>query len=123
MKLVIRYLATAVAVVAAIWIVPGIEILGGLEDWGAIALFSLILALANMVVKPILKVLSFPITVLTLGLFLLVINAAMLYLASWVASNVFQVEFIIENFGSALLAGLVISIIVSVINAATGANK
>ncbi|MDR2721689.1 MAG: phage holin family protein [Coriobacteriaceae bacterium] len=123
MKVFLRWVAAVVAVVVAIVVVPGIQILGGLENWGAIAGFALILALVNMIIKPILKLVSFPITVLTLGLFLLVLNACLLYLSAWIANTFFGMGFTIDNFGSALLAGIIISIVVSVVNTLTGANK
>lgn len=123
MKVILRWLATALAVGVALWLIPGIEILGGIEDWGAIALFALILALINMSVKPILQVLSLPITILTLGIFYLIVNTFMLYLSSWIANGVFHVGFVIDDFGSAFLASIVISIVAGVVNAITGANK
>ena len=123
MKVILRWLATALAVGVALWLIPGIEILSGLEDWGAIALFALILALINMSVKPILQTLSLPISILTLGIFYLVVNTFMLYLASWVADGIFHVGFIIDNFESAFLASIVISIVAGIVNAITGANK
>jgi len=122
MKLILRWLATALAVGVALWLVPGISILGGFEDWGAIILFALILSLVNMVIKPILQALSLPITVLTLGLFYLVVNAGLLYFASWVANGLFNVGFSIESFGSAFFASIVISIVSALVNAVTGAN-
>lgn len=112
----IRWLVTAIAVAAAVWIVPGISIVGGTEAWIAIAIFSLILALIDVSIKPILQVISIPITVLTLGIFYLVVNALLLYVASWVSNGLFGIGFDIGSFGSALLASIVISIISTILN-------
>src|SRR5215218_11347955 len=82
-------------------LVPGISIRGSWTLIGA----AFLLGLVNAVVRPVLVVLTLPITILTLGLFLLVINAAMLSLVS----SLFQ-DFTIDGFWSALLGACVISI-------------
>ena len=74
MKVIIRWIVTAVAVAAAVWLVPGIHIVGGQTAALAIAVASLVLALINMFIKPIVQVLSCPLVILTLGLFYLVIT-------------------------------------------------
>lgn len=107
MKLILRWLATAVAVWVAARYVPGIRVGGG---WEGIAVIAAILGLANALVRPILKTLSCGLIVLTLGLFLLVINAAMLYVTSWVAGE-FGYTFEIDGFKAALLGSLVISVV------------
>ena len=66
---------TAIATAAAIWLVPGIEAVGG--TWAGPIFCALALAFVNAVVKPVMTVLSIPITILTLGIFYLVINALM----------------------------------------------
>ena len=71
---------------------------------------ALILGLVNALVRPILKALSCGVIVLTLGLFLLVINAAMLLLAAWIARQV-GIGFHVDGFGAALLGSLVISLV------------
>ncbi|MEG1831669.1 MAG: phage holin family protein, partial [Raoultibacter sp.] len=86
-------------------------------------LFGLILALINQTIRPILHLLSLPISCLTLGIFALVVNTAMLYLAQWIANGIFQVGFIIDTFGSAFVASIVISIVSAILNSVTGANK
>jgi putative membrane protein len=106
-KLILRWLATAVAVWVAARYVPGIRVGGG---WEGIAVIAAILGLANALVRPILKTLSCGLIVLTLGLFLLVINAAMLYVTSWVAGE-FGYTFQIDGFKAALLGSLVISVV------------
>lgn len=116
MKFVARWLATAVAVAAAVWIVPGIETIGGQSAWLPIALFALVLSLVNIGVKPILQLLSLPITCLTLGVFYLVVNALLLYLASALASGLFGMGIQIASLGSAIVASIVISIVSSIVN-------
>lgn len=123
MRFLLSWLATAIAVTVAIWLVPGIDIIGGVTSWGAIIIFGLILSLINMAIKPILQVLSLPITIITLGIFYLIINTLMLYLATWIANGLFGVGFIIAGFGSAFIASIVISIISAIVNAITGAKR
>lgn len=123
MNFIIRWLVTAIAVGAAVWLVPGIGIVGGTEAWAAIAIFGLILSLINISIKPIMQLLSLPISVLTLGIFYLVVNTFMLYVAAWLANGIFQVGIEIATFGSAFVASIVISIVSAIVNAITGAKK
>lgn len=120
MSFLIRWLVTAIAVGAAVWLVPGIQIIGGDSAWVAIAIFALFLSLINISIKPILQILSIPITVLTLGIFYIVVNTLLLYVAAWLANGIFQVGFLIEGFGSAFLASIVISIVSAIINSLIG---
>ena len=85
MNFIIRWLVTAIAVGVAVWIVPGMDLLGGTDAWVGIAIFGLILSLINISIKPIMQVLSLPISVITLGIFYLVVNTLMLYIAAWLA--------------------------------------
>ncbi|MDR2373989.1 MAG: phage holin family protein [Bifidobacteriaceae bacterium] len=76
---------------------------------------GLILAVVNLIVRPLVKVVSLPLYILTLGLFALVINAAMLELVSWVSSwTSFGLE--IDSFGAAIGAGLVLAIITALLS-------
>lgn len=121
MKFVIRWIVTAIAVGAAVWIVPGITTTGG-DSAIAIAVMALVLSLVNMVVKPVLQVLSLPITVLTLGVFYLVVNAILLELAAWGAAGLFGSGIAIAGFGSAFLGSIIISIVSALVNGLIG-NK
>ena len=121
MNFIIRWLVTAIAVGAAVWLVPGIEVLGA-EAWVAVALVGLILSLINISIKPIAQALSLPITCLTLGIFYLVVNTAMLYLAAWVAEGIFDVYLHIASFGSAFVASIVISIVSAIMNSIVADN-
>lgn len=120
MSFLIRWLVTAIAVAAAVWLVPGIEIIGGDSAWIGIAIFALILSLVDISVKPLLQLLSLPITVLTLGIFYLVVNTLMLYLAAWMANGLFGVGFWIATFGSAFVASIVISVVSTILNGLLG---
>ena len=108
MNFIIRRLVTAIAVGAAVWLVPGIEVLGA-EAWVVVALVGLILSLINI-----------RITCLTLGIFYLVVNTAMLYLAAWVAEGIFDVYLHIASFGSAFVAAIVVSIVSAIVNSLIG---
>ncbi len=119
MNFFIRWIVTAIAVAAAVWIVPGIEVVST-EAWVGVLFTALILALINMSVKPILQLLSLPVTVLTLGIFYLVVNTLMLYLAAWMANGLFGVGFWIATFGSAFVASIVISVVSTILNGLLG---
>lgn len=123
MNIILRWIITALAVAAAVWLVPGIDILATTETWAGVACMALVLALLDISLKPVLQVLSMPITCLTLGIFYLVVNTAMLYAASWLANNLFHIGFIIQSFGSAFVAAIVISIVSALLNGITGANE
>ena len=120
MNFIIRWIVTAIAVGAAVWIVPGIEIVSTGESWVGIVLFALILSLINMSVKPILQVLSLPVTVLTLGIFYIVVNTLLLYIAAWLANGLFGAGLYIASFGSAFVASIVISIVSALVNGLVG---
>jgi putative membrane protein len=94
-------LISAVGLWLAARIVPGVEI----TATGTLVFAALLLGVVNAVVRPVVVVLTFPITVLTLGLFLWVINAAMLGIVAWLLSG-----FQIAGLGSALLASAIVSI-------------
>lgn len=120
MNFLIRWLVTAIAVAAAVWLVPGIELIGGDSAWVGIVIFALVLSLVDISIKPLMQLLSLPISVLTLGIFYLVMNTAMLYLAAWLANGLFGVGFWISSFGSAFVASIVISIVSAIVNSIVG---
>ena len=123
MRFIIRWLITALAVAAAVWLIPGIQIFGEGNVVLAVAIASLALALVNMFIKPIVQVLSCPLIILTLGLFYLVVNAAMLELAAWLSTSIFDMGIAIDGFGSAVLGAIVISIVSMIANGIFGTNK
>ena len=122
MNFIIRWIVSAVAVGAAVWIVPGITPVGA-NSTLAIAAMALVLSLINVGLKPIMQVLSLPITVLTLGIFYLVVNALLLELAAWAAPGIFSSGIAIDGFGSAFFGSIVISIVSAIVNSIIGTNE
>jgi putative membrane protein len=112
----VRILVSALALGAAAWLFEGIEVVG--EDTSAQALtlvgVALIFGLVNAVVAPVVKVLSLPFILLTLGLLLLVINAAMLWLTSEIAQGL-DLGFRVDGFWTAVLGAIVISVVSAVL--------
>jgi putative membrane protein len=109
MNLLIRWIITSFSLFVAAWLVPGIRVEG--NAWGVYAVMAIILGLINAIIRPILKLLSLPIIILTLGLFLLVINGITLWMASALAIKVFHVGFYVDGFWSAFLGALIVSIV------------
>jgi putative membrane protein len=97
----LRLLVVAIGLWLAAELVPGIEVQGLWTLLGA----ALLLGIVNAVVRPLLVILTLPITLLTLGLFLLVVNAAMLGLVAWMFDN-----FAISGFWPAVFGSIVISL-------------
>jgi putative membrane protein len=118
MKLLIRWFITSVSLVVAAWLVPGIRV--EREAWTVFAGMAIILGLVNSVVRPLLKLLSCPLIILTLGLFVLVINGMTLWLASAIAVRWFHVGFYIDGYGSAFLGALIVSIVSVILTAVFG---
>lgn len=111
MKLLVRIAATAVAIWIADRFIAGIDVaLAGESPWLVYAILAVILGLVNAFIKPIITLFTIPITFLTLGLFLLVINAGMLLLASKIAQWA-GYGFTVDGFIPALLGGIVISLV------------
>lgn len=107
MKLLLRWVASAVAVGLAVYLLPGaIDWDGRIETLFVVAL---ILGLVNAIVRPVVKALACGLIVLTLGLALFVINALMLYLTGFIVGEL-GYAFRPNDFVSALLASLVISV-------------
>jgi len=110
-------LSTAAGVAVATWLIDGIFFTGTTTGWDEVRhkilpllLVSLILGVISSFVKPVVTFFSIPFIVLTLGLFLLVINALMLMLTAWIA-GVVGIGFHVEGFWNALLGSLVISFV------------
>jgi putative membrane protein len=107
MKLLLRWLASALAVGAAVELLPGITHDG---RFATLLVVALCLGLVNALVRPLLRALSCGLIVLTLGLFLLIINAWMLYLASWLARGM-GYGFHVEGFVTAVLGSVIITLV------------
>jgi len=108
MNLIKRWLVIMLALFVAAWIVPGIHVESG--AWVVYAITAAILALLNAILLPILKTLSCGLIILTLGLFGLVLNAAMFMLSSYLAQAWFDVGYIVDDFWAALLGSVIVSI-------------
>lgn len=106
-KFLVRWAINAIALYVAVQIVPGIE-LGG--DWTSLLWVALIFGLLNALVRPLLKFLTCPLIILTLGLFTVVINTGLLLLTSNIGQT-FGLDFTVDGFWHALLGSLVISIV------------
>jgi putative membrane protein len=109
-KLLISWFINAVALAMAAWLVRGIQVVNE-PQWLTIAIMALIFGLVNALIRPLLKFLTCPLIILTLGLFTLVINALMLWLASVIGGQ-FGVGFEVTSFWpTAVLGALVISVV------------
>jgi putative membrane protein len=108
--LVMRWLASAGAIAIVAWMLPGISAGAGNRGVLTVLVTALALGLVNAIIKPILKLLSCPLILLTLGLFLLVINAAMLLLAAAIA-RALGFDFRVDGYGNALIGSILISIV------------
>jgi putative membrane protein len=102
MGLIIRILINAVAVFIASRFISGVTV----DTYWTAIVVAIVLGLLNTFVKPVLTLLTIPITVLTLGLFLIVINVLIVYLASYLVDG-----FYVSNFIAAILFSLVVSIV------------
>lgn len=102
MNLIIRWLLATAAIILTSYLLPGVVLSG---FWTAV-LVALILGIINVVLKPILVILTLPINILTLGLFTLVINALLIMLTSAIVDG-----FSIASFWTALLFSIILSII------------
>lgn len=113
MRFIIRWIVTTLAIIVATNVVPGVESTG--EISGPI-FCALTLAFVNAFVRPVLKLLSLPINILTLGLFHFVVNAALLRLAASMALILFGEGLIFHGFWPAIFAAVVVSIMSSIIS-------
>jgi putative membrane protein len=109
LKLLLKWLLSATALLAVAYLYGGVEVSG----FGAAMWAALFIGLLNALVRPVLFVLTLPITVLTLGLFFFVLNAAMFYAASGVIDG-----FAVRSFGAALIGSIMYSVAGVVIDSA-----
>lgn len=111
MNFIIKLLITAVAVVLSAYILPGVHV----ESFMVAIIVAVVLGLLNAFLRPILVFLTIPLTVLTLGLFLLVINALIILITDY-----FIAGFEVNGFWWALLFSLILSLIVSIFESLSG---
>ncbi|MGW4223947.1 phage holin family protein [Streptomyces bauhiniae] len=111
-NLLVKTIANAGALAVAVWLLDKITLTGGStgEKVGTLIVVALVFGLVNLLVKPVVKVLTFPLFILTLGLITLIVNALMLLLTSWVCGQL-DLSFHVEGFWTAVLGGLIISIV------------
>ncbi|MDN3023747.1 phage holin family protein [Streptomyces sp. S.PB5] len=109
---VVKTIANAGALAVAVWLLDKITLTGDStgKKIGTLILVALIFGLVNFLVKPVVKLFSLPLLILTLGLFTLVVNALMLLLTSWLADKV-DLSFHVDGFWTAVVGGLIISIV------------
>ena len=114
MHLVVRWLINAVALLAAAFVVPGIQLSAsgrpGYNEWVTLAIVAAIFGIINAIIRPVVLLLTLPLTIVTLGLFIFVINALMLMLTGRLA-RAFDLGFRVDGFGAALLGALVIAVV------------
>ena len=103
----IKWIMNTIAIILAIKFVPGIVYSGA---WWGILLVSMIFGLVNTVIRPLVKLFTFPLLILTLGLFTFIINAMMLSLTSWLSESI-HIGFRVGGFRAAFWGSLVISIV------------
>lgn len=113
MKILIRFIVIAVALAVAAWLVPGITLTGHnhLAKAETLLIVAVIFGIINVLLKPIIKTVGCAFYVLTLGLFALVVNGALLLLTSYIAYDKLHEPFHVLNFKSAVLGALIVSVI------------
>ncbi|WP_037574382.1 phage holin family protein [Phaeacidiphilus oryzae] len=109
---VVKTLINAAAIAVAAWIVHGITLTGdstAQKAW-TLVVVALIFGVINWLVKPVVKFFSFPLFVLTIGLFTFVVNALMFWLTSWVSGRL-NLDFHVDGFLPALLGSLIVTVV------------
>jgi putative membrane protein len=118
-KIFIKWLINIIAIMLAVKYVPGINYSG---SWWGIFLVVLIFGLINSFIKPFVKFLTFPLLILSLGLFTFIINAMMLSITSWLSEQ-FGLGFSIEGFKPAFWGSLIISIVSMILSCLLPPNE
>lgn len=119
MNRLIQIAINAAAIYVAVLIVPGLTFTG---EWWKLLVVAAIFSLVNTFLRPILRILTLPLTLITFGLFLLVINALMLLLTGAVSSEL-NLGFTVDGFGAALLGSIVISLVGLVLSMVIGSSR
>jgi len=107
---IVRLAVNAVALYAAIYFVPGLQAAVPNQSWVTYVVLALIFGLVNLLIRPILKLVTCPFYILTLGLFSLIVNTLLFKLTFWIG-NQFGVTNLINNWVDAFLGALVVSIV------------
>jgi putative membrane protein len=119
MGTLIRTAINAAAIWVATVLLTGLEVIGGNGTLATIVVFlvvGLVFGLINSIVKPVVKLVALPLYLLTLGLFALVVNALMLMLTGWI-SEFTQYGLRVQDFGTAVIGGLIIAIVAVILTA------
>ena len=118
MRFLIWVAVNALALAAAAWLIEGIRVTGRTTEDQVLTLIvvALIFGVINAVIAPVVKLLSLPFIIVTLGLFLIVVNAGMLLLTSWISEQV-GFGFVVDGFWTAVLGAIVITIATWVLEA------
>jgi len=119
MYFLLRLLINAAALWIAIYLVDGIDHRG---TWWSLMFVALVFGVLNASVRPLLKILSLPLLIVTLGLFIFVINGVMLLLTGWV-SGLLDLGFHVSGFWAAFRGGLVVTVVSLLLSLFTGARK
>jgi putative membrane protein len=116
-RLIVRLLVGAVALAVAAWLIDGISVGPGTDRERLLTLLvvAVIFGLVNAIVRPIVRLFTLPLFIITLGLFTFVVNALMLLLTVWIGDQ-FDLAFEVDGFWAALLGALVISVVSFLIN-------
>jgi putative membrane protein len=107
-QILIRWAILAIAIAVAAIFVDGFDIHGGFFGYVGVAA---VLGLVNALIRPIARLLTLPLTIMTLGLFSIIVNAFMLVISAWLSSVLS-----IESFWQAILASIIISIVSTILN-------
>jgi putative membrane protein len=102
-RILIRFACNAVALYVAAWLLKGITY--G-DEWWSLLIAAAVFTVVNQWLKPVVQVLSLPFIVVTLGLFLFLINILMLYITDWVVP-----DFEIHSFGAGVLGAIIVSVV------------
>ena len=118
MRLILRLLVNAAALAVATYLLSGISLTAPTTQGRVVTLLvvALIFGVLNAVLRPIFKLVTLPLLLLTLGLFLLVINAVMLLLTSWVSNRV-DLGWSVDGFATAVVGALIVSVVSFLLNA------
>jgi len=107
MTFLVKWLISTLAIIIAAYLIPGVTV----DSLLAAFIAALVLGLINVVIKPLVVILTLPVNILTLGLFTLVINALLIMLTSWIVDG-----FTVANFWWALLFGVILSLLTFALN-------
>lgn len=116
--MLVRFLANAAAIAIATWLIPGIKLIDAQPQDQVLTVLAVavIFGLVNSLVKPLFKFAAAPLVLLSLGLFLMVINGVLMLLTSWLAGQL-GLGWKVDDFGSAFLGALLVSVVSFVFNA------